>query len=197
MTTRNRNLAIALSLLGPTALLFTSPANPAFAQQPPPAVGGPAVPARLSATDRDGALKAIEKVVQDSYVFSNMRAKLIERLRQGRKAGRYDVDQSHVFADRITEDLKDVSHDGHLSLHLAPAEYAAAVAPPAGDRGAEGFARRRAVRHHYGLTDLRILPGNIRYLKIAGFEWVDDETGAAYDDAMRLPATSSALTCCC
>ena len=31
----------------------------------------------------------------------------------------------------------------------------------------------------------RILGGNVRYLRIAGFEWVDDETGPAYDDAMR------------
>ncbi len=148
MTTRNRNLATALSLLSSPALLFAAPAAPAFAQQPLPAVGGPAVAERLSASDRDEALKAIEVVLQASYVFPEMRAKLIERLRQARKAGRYDVGQSHVFADRITEDLKDVSHDGHLSLRLAPAEYAAALAPPAGDQGAGAFARRRAVRHH-------------------------------------------------
>jgi hypothetical protein len=32
---------------------------------------------------------------------------------------------------------------------------------------------------------MKKLPGNIRYLKITGFRWVADETGAAYDEAMR------------
>jgi hypothetical protein len=32
---------------------------------------------------------------------------------------------------------------------------------------------------------MQILPGNIRYLRIIHFEWVQDETGAVYDEAMR------------
>jgi hypothetical protein len=32
---------------------------------------------------------------------------------------------------------------------------------------------------------MRLLPGNLRYLKVGAFHWVRDETGAAYDAAMR------------
>jgi Peptidase family S41/N-terminal domain of Peptidase_S41 in eukaryotic IRBP len=165
-------------LLVSAALLLIAPGAQGFGQQSSP-------PARASTGDRAEAVKAIQAVLRDSYVFPQLREKLAERLGKALATGRYGVDDPQVFADRITEDLREVSHDGHLSLRVAPAEYAAAIAPPAGDDGSEAFARRRAQRDHYGLTELSVLPGNIRYLRISGFEWVRDETGEAYDGAMR------------
>jgi hypothetical protein len=181
----NRSLRIAPSLFVAATLLFAAPIRSAFSQQPPPPAGRSPTSTRLSAADRAGALEAIKSVLQKSYVFPEMRAKLVGRLSQAQEAKRYDVDDPYVFADRITEDLRDVSHDGHLSLRPAPAEYAAAIAPPTSDAGSEAFERRQALRHHHGLAELKVLPGNIRYLRITGFEWISDETGAAYDDAMR------------
>jgi hypothetical protein len=185
MITWNRSLRIAPSLFVVATLLFAAPISRAFGQQPPPPAGPSPTSARLSAADRAGALQAIKSVLQKSYVFPEMRAKLVDRLSQAQEAKRYDVDDPYDFADRITEDLREISHDGHLSLRLAPAEYAAAIAPLTSDAGSEAFERRQALRHHHGLAELKMLPGNIRYLRIAGFEWVSDETGAAYDDAMR------------
>ncbi|MBA3258377.1 MAG: S41 family peptidase [Gemmatimonadales bacterium] len=63
--------------------------------------------------------------------------------------------------------------------------HAAAIASPASEDGSEARARRQALRAHHGLAESRILAGNVRYLKITGFEWVRDETGLAYDGAMR------------
>ena len=182
MITRNGPLAFSSSLLLSAALLFWSAARPARAQQTPPD-SSPA--AHLSANERGSALGAIRKVLADEYVFPAMRAKLVERLSRAEKEGRYDVVEPYLLAERVTEDLRDVARDGHLSLQHAPAQYAAAVAPPASERGSEAFAEQRAVRGHHGLAELRILPGNIRYLKITGFSWVRDRTGEAYDGAMR------------
>jgi hypothetical protein len=145
----------------------------------------PQAPARLTAAERAAALTAIEAKFQELYVFPEMRPTIIARLEQSRQAGRYDVDDPDLFADRITKDLRDVAHDEHLALSVDPTAYAAARMPPQSDSGEEAFRRRRAIRDHHGLTELRVLPGNIRYLKIAHFEWVQDETGAVYDDAMR------------
>jgi Peptidase family S41 len=165
------------------ALLFSMTAAPGRAQEPP-ANPSPTAP-RLSAAERERALGAIREVLADEYVFPGMRAKLVERLSRAEEEGRYDVEEPYRFAERVTEDLRDVARDGHLSLRHEPAQYAAALAPPASERGSEAFAERRALRANHGLTELRIFPGNIRYLKIAGFEWVTDETGLAYDGAMR------------
>lgn len=113
-----------------------------------------------------------------------------ERLTGALKAGRYDVDGPVDLAERVTDDLRAASGDGHLYLRYDPAQFAAAR--QAGGTGAgtgsdelNAYQRKLAVREHHGLTDLHILPGNIRYLRISQFYWVKDETGAAYDAAMR------------
>lgn len=183
MITRHLPLAVRRAILASSALLFGLGAEPLLAQQAPPR-DAPAA-ARLSPAERDSALGEIRRVLADEYVFPEMRGKLVERLSRGQKAGRYDVAQLGDFAERITEDLREVARDGHLWLRHEPAQYAAADAPPAGDRGSEAFARKQAVRSHHGLTELRILPGNVRYLKLTSFHWVTDETGEAYDGAMR------------
>ena len=184
MITRNRIPPVAFSLLASGTLVFGTAVGQSSAQEPAGA-SRPEVALRLSAADRDGALKAIRQVLADEYVFPEMRAKLDERLSRSEKAGRYAVDEPYRFAERITEDLREVSRDGHLSLQHSPAEYAASLAPPTSDDGSPARARRQAARDHHGLRELRVLAGNIRYLRITGFEWVTDETGAAYDGAMR------------
>lgn len=141
--------------------------------------------AQLTAEQRSMALQSIEKNFHDRYVFPELRAKIIARLEQERHSGRYDVNDPAVFSSRITEDLQDVAHDKHLSLRVAPDAYAAAMAPAASHEGTDARELQQAIREHHGLSELRLLPGNIRYLRITGFEWIDDVTGAAYDDALR------------
>ncbi|MBL7537684.1 S41 family peptidase, partial [Escherichia coli] len=55
------------------------------------------------------------------------------------------------------------------------------------------FWERRARRDNQGLGETRILPGNIRYLRITAFEWVQDQTGVAYDAAMRFLRDGDAI----
>ena len=140
---------------------------------------------RLSARERQAVLQAVEAAIAKNYVFPDLRAKIIERLEQAQRAGRYDDDDSRVFAARVTEDLRADSHDRHLSLRADPAAYAAAMAPEDSDDGESAFQREGARQDHHGLAELKILPGNIRYLRITEFEWIDDETGRVYDDTMR------------
>jgi hypothetical protein len=142
-------------------------------------------PVRLSAKQRDAALAAIRKEFQDGYVFPEMRPRIIERLDASQRAGNYNTDDPMQFSDRITRDLREVSDDRHLSLRVNPTAYAAAKSEPKGDAGQEAYYRRLAERSNHGLGEMKILPGNIRYLRITGFHWINDETGAAYDAAMR------------
>ena len=192
MITRNRIASPGFALLASGILLFGAAVGLASAQEPAGA-GRKAVGWRLSAADRDGALKAIRQVLADEYVFPDMRAKLVERLSRAEKAGRYAADDPLVFAERVTEDLRAVSRDGHLSLRHSPAEFAASLAPPTSDAGSAARWRRHATRGHHGLRELRVLPGNIRYLRITGFAWVTDETGTAYDGAMRFLKDGDAI----
>ena len=147
-----------------------------------PALGASAT---LSAADRDAALQAIMAAFEEQYVFPEMRPRIIARLKSAQRKGRYATDDPALFAESITADLREVSRDKHLSLVVDPVGYAAARAGDDADKNEQALWRRQALRSHHGLAELKILGGNVRYLKIAGFEWVDDETGPAYDDAMR------------
>ncbi|WP_226467666.1 S41 family peptidase [Luteimonas panaciterrae] len=173
-----RSLLVAFGLLCTTAVAA-----------PPPKSGLPT----LSPKTRSAALEAIKTEFRERYVFPEMRPKIIERLDREQQAGRYDVDDSFLFAERITEDLRDVAHDHHLSLQVNPAAYAAALAAPESDAGEDAFMRKQAIRDHHGLVEMKRLSGNLRYLKISGFEWVNDETGAVYDDAMRFLKDGDAI----
>jgi hypothetical protein len=46
---------------------------------------------------------------------------------------------------------------------------------------------------NHGLTEMRVLPGNVRYLAYDGFYWAGSETAAALDNAMRFLAGGDAV----
>jgi len=144
--------------------------------------------APLSAAQREATVADIIRLVEQRYVFPDRVPAMTSRLREALAAGRYDGAASAVFAQQVTEDLREASGDRHMYLSYSPAEYAAATAD--GGEEDEGPAlaalrAREAERTNHGLSEMRILPGNVRYLRITGFRWVEDRTGFAYDDALR------------
>jgi len=170
------------------ALLLAVPALPALAQMDPAAAAAARKP--LSPAERDAALDAIAAALPKFYVFPDKVPAILAGFAQARQAGRYATDDPALLAERVTEDLRRASGDRHLYLNYDPARYAAALNSKSGagpDQGEDSAAleRRAALRDNHGLTEQRILPGNVRYLRIAEFQWVRDETGAAYDAAMR------------
>jgi len=148
----------------------------------------------LTEGQRADAVREIETVIRQYYVFADLREPIVKRLETARTAGRYDVNDPVLFARRVSEDLKAVSDDGHLYLRYDPAEFVAANAPSDGEADLAALRRERAIRTHYGLTRMAILAGNIRYLKITGFQWVPDgSTAHAYDEAAAFLADGDAV----
>lgn len=142
-------------------------------------------PPELSAAERDAALKAIVRAFEEKYVFPEMRPRIVEQLQAAERSGRYNTDDPSVFAERVSEDLKNVARDKHLSLSFDPAGYAIASRGAAEKGGEEALWQRLALREHHGLTEMKVLGGNVRYLRISRFDWLTDQTGAVYDEAMR------------
>jgi len=148
----------------------------------------------VSADERRVALDAIAAKLPENYVFPEKTAAIVAKFTQLRQTGRYDVADPRLLADRVTEDLRAASGDRHLYLLYDPEHYAAAKKDEAGTaEGDSDFEQRAALHDHHGLTELRILPGNIRYLKLTEFQWVPDVTGTVYDDAMRFLKDGDAL----
>jgi hypothetical protein len=104
-----------------------------------------------------------------------------------------------LLAARINEDLERAGHDRHLNFNFNPRQAAMMAAGrgtgpgtgPAQPSPAAFEARMRAA--NYGVSELRNLPGNVRYLAYDGFMWTGPESAAALDTAMRFLAGGDAV----
>lgn len=177
---------------------LTLPAAPgALAQRATPvAAAHPGAVVALTAAQRRVAIDEIAAAVRAKYVLPDGAPAIEKRLRDSLAAGRYDVDTPGAFAERVSEDLRQSSGDGHMYLTVDPAQYALtrnAKGDPEADPAVAAYWRRLADRSNHGLPETRILPGNVRYLKVAGFRWVDDASGPAYDAAARFLRDGDAI----
>lgn len=163
--------------------------SPALAQRAAPApVARSEAASALTAGQRAAAVAAIVSAVETRYVFPDRVPAIRDRLNEGLSTGRYDTADMGVFAQRVTADLRDSSGDGHMYLNHAPAQYAATAGSDVETEDNPALLAiwaAAARRSNHGLGEMRILPGNVRYLRISQFHWVADRTGQAYDDAMR------------
>jgi hypothetical protein len=145
-------------------------AAPAYAQQP---------------IDERALVAEINRQVREIYVVPETRPVVTKRLETALAAGRYASEDPRELAERITADLKAASNDGHLYLQYAP-EQAAAIGKGIGDEQVSGeFWARMARMNNHGVAELKVLPGNVRYMNYTGFMWMDDGSSkAALDTAM-------------
>ena len=117
-------------------------------------------------------------------------------LTKGIAAGRYDITDPDQLVERLNADLHTVTPDKHLGLMYNPETSKELAAHP--DTGADDAPPTpediaAAVRRNSGLVQMRILPGNIRYLETDGFVWAGEVTERAYDDAMRFLSGGDAV----
>lgn len=152
--------------------------------------------AELSPTQAHAVIAETVRLIDSVYVVPERRQAITGKLQDAERAGRYATVDPVAFARRVSDDLQAVSGDKHLALHWSPAEYAATSTAARVGRdhraGAEyyaGLGRRR----NQGVEELRILPGNIRYMRYTNFLWEADVSGRVLDDAMRFLHDGDAL----
>ena len=143
-------------------------------------------PAAAPAIGRAEVIAAVRKAIAEHYVVADKRAALDAALAKGLKSGRYEVADVQELMRRVDEDLYAVAHDKHLGLMYDPA--ASAEVAKRGVQGDEidgsAFFKALMRRQNHGVSEMRVLPGNIRYVKYDGFGWTGPESAAAIDAAM-------------
>ena len=167
-------------LAGAAALATMSASDAAMAQGPT---------ATSSQVDAKAVVADLQRILDVNYVLPEVRPKLSAALSQGLAAGRYNVSDPSVLAERINADMSAVAHDKHLGMHYDPAQQARLAASPAGSAADDAPPSeeevRQATRLNHGITEMKVLPGNIRYMDLIGFFWGGKPTEEAYDNAMR------------
>jgi retinol-binding protein 3 len=124
------------------------------------------------------------------YVHPEVASQMVAAVRARQKAGAYrDLSDGFQFADRLTSDLRAVSHDLHLQVGFQPFKT-----PPPGPPTAQQLAgmREQAERGNCGFEKVEILPGNIGYVKFNQFTSPDGCTGTI-EAAMAFVAHTDAL----
>lgn len=168
-------------------IAFIAAASIAISSQVSPAQPGAGVTAAVPADGR-AVVAEIRRLLAANYVLPDVRPKLDAILARGLAEGRYDVSDPAVLLDRVNADLTAVAHDKHLSIEYNPrqaAEIAAAPADQPDDSGPSPEQMRQAQRRNHGFTEMKVLPGNVRYVNLQGFVWVGPMSAEAYDNAMR------------
>lgn len=147
----------------------------------------------LEDSHRAELIRDVSEGLTEVYVFEDVARQMVELINGKLERGEYDqFDSLPALTEQLTADLQSISHDLHLSVRAAP--------PPAQstsgeDLGAEDRAQRRLQRakaRNFGFQKMEILPGNIGYLELRGFEDADigGDTAVA---AMNFLANSSAI----
>jgi retinol-binding protein 3 len=137
----------------------------------------------------DGALKALN----DAYVFPDVAKKMEEAIRARQQRKEYDVITSgRQLAQILTEHLREVSHDLHLSVNFIEQGPPPPPPPSGGALPPEERQRVLAGRQNFGFARVERLAGNIGYLDLRGFmpPAVAGETATA---AMTFLASTDAI----
>ena len=139
--------------------------------------------------DARAVVADVRRILKENYVLPELRPQLDAALAKGLAEGRYDGLAPDALAEKINADLDAVAHDAHLGMHRDPKQAAQLAARPAG-AGADDAPPtpeeiRFADRLNHGILQLKVLPGNIRYMETVGFFWGGEKTKEVYDNAMR------------
>jgi hypothetical protein len=148
----------------------------------------PAPAERPAPADGRTVVAEIRRLLAANYVLPEVRPRLDAILAKGLAEGRYDVSDPAVLLERVNADLTAVARDKHLSISYDPRQLAEIAALPATqpeDSGPSPEQLRQAQRRNHGFTEMKVLPGNVRYVNLQGFMWVGPESAKAYDNAMR------------
>lgn len=139
----------------------------------------------------------VKRLLNEHYVLPEARTKFAAAIDKGIASGRYDVSEPERIVALINADLASVTPDKHLGLMYDPkASSELAAAPPnagADDAPPSEDEIRDVERGNHGIIQLKLLPGNIRYLESDGFAWAGESSERAYDDAIRFLAGGDAI----
>lgn len=173
--------------MAPFLLALGLASGPAFAMAADP-VDPQDMP--LAAADRgeviEGALQALDR----GYVFPEVAKGMEAAIRTRQSRREYDsITSARQLARELTEHLRAVSHDRHLTVVFSPEALppepplSAPEALPSADEDARGErSRAEARRRNFGFARVERLAGNIGYLDLRLFlppAWAGETAAAA------------------
>ncbi|MES2107577.1 MAG: S41 family peptidase [Bacteroidota bacterium] len=148
---------------------------------------------QITNTEKKSAIDTLLSKIESHYVYPDVAKKMADAVRRRMRAHAYDtVSNGIILAKMLSEDLRSVSHDGHLGV-----DYSANVIPeeapgtPPSQQVIDDF-RKRGAGDNFAFRKLEIFEGNIGYLKLNIF-WPGDWIKETAAGAMAMLANSDAI----
>lgn len=122
----------------------------------------------LSRKEKQDAVRAIAEAYEQHYVFPDMGKKMADLIRGKMGAGQYDALKGGRELGRlITSDLQALSEDRHVVVAYTPERIIRQKNTDPRELADEELADSRRI--NFGFKELRIMSGNVGYLKISSF----------------------------
>jgi hypothetical protein len=129
--------------------------------------------------------------MNEIYVFPDVAEEMEKLIREQHKNGEYKaLTTLPEFTRQLTEDLRSISNDKHLSIRPLPPRPEGQASPSPEEERKQYIAQ--AKKRNFNFKKLEILPGNVGYLKLNSFvdAGLSGKTAVA---AMNFLANSQAL----
>ena len=154
-------------------------------------------PMPLDAAERAEVVDSIGDILERSYVFPEIGKQLQDLLDKNLTEGAYDdITDPIKFSEVLTQDVQSVNGDLHMRVRFDPQFIQDMRSMEMSEEDSLRLVEDRqkwARRENYGFQEVRILDGNIGYLKLDGFSHVTEEAGATAMAAMNLLSNAEAL----
>lgn len=149
---------------------------------------------KISAAERVAAIEGVAQQIEQGYVFTDAGAQMAAALRTHAAHGAYDaIDDGPDLARQLTNDLRAVGRDLHVSVSFSPEALPPEPETPSAP-SPEELAQFRAqlARDNYGFKRIEILPGNIGLIRFDLFA-PPEFAAETYFAAMAFVADTDAL----
>lgn len=187
-TTEQKQLQTRSFMIIILAILFIGSAGLTLGQADQPEI-------KLTKQEKAQVVDSITRFMADKYVFPDMGKKMGDLITQNLKDGAYEnISNPQDFAGKLTEDLRTVNNDRHIGVQYNP-EYIAMMKKANADENnkeLEEYEKRRSEYSNYNFKEVKILPGNVGYLKFNSFQDASN-AGPTAIAAMNFLAHTDAL----
>jgi C-terminal processing protease CtpA/Prc len=154
-------------------------------------------PDKIYADEKKQLIDSVTSILESDYIFPEVADKMNALLRTKLEGKEYaKIEDPREFAEMLTKDVQSVSKDLHLRIGFDPVNIARRRNASESAQDSLSFAERQLQSNranNYGFKEIRILEGNIGYLKLTGFFQVDEEAGATAHAAMNVLSNADAL----
>ena len=129
----------------------------------------------LDEAEKKTVIDSVCANLEREYIFPEITKKYVSQLRENLRSGKYTlIKNPQEFATRLTADLAAIQLDGHLHINYNPGWIKDAKQRDNRDETAILKEKREEQITNYGFNEIKILPGNIGYLKFNSFSYLED-----------------------